>query len=100
MSDNEDEEIVHEVMLPDNTYSVFCTFDPVDNTLRIYDGDFNCSDAIKEIGSSVRVVMESILAEAAERLAEINPDITVEPMQRIKKIDGNVVYANFKEKVH
>ena len=44
--------------------------------------------------------MESIVAEAAARLAEINPDITVEPMQRIKKVDGNVVYANFNEKVH
>jgi len=100
MSEDEDEEIVHEVTLPDNTYSVFCTFDPIDNALRIYDGDFNCSDAIKEIGSSVRVVMESIVAEAAARMVEVNPDITVEPMQRIKKVEGNVVYANFNEKVH
>lgn len=101
MSDKEkDEEIVHEVLLPDNTYGVFCTFNSEDSTLQVYDGEFNCSDSIKEIGASFGVVMETIVAEAAARLAEVNPNITVKPLQRITKIDGNVVYANFSEKVH
>ena len=53
MSDKE-EEIVHEVMLPDNTYSVFCTYDPERNELQIYDGSFNCSGMMEEIGITMR----------------------------------------------
>ena len=96
MSDKEEEEIVHEVMLPDNTYSVFCTYDPERNELQIYDGAFNCSGMMEEIGISMRTMLESVVVEAQNRLKDVN----VKPLQKIEKVNGNVVYANFNKKVH
>ena len=96
MSDKEEEEIVHEVLLPDNTYSVFCTYDSELNELQIYDGAFNCSDLMEEIGTSMRTMLESVVVEAQSRLKDIN----VKPIQKIEKISGNVVYANFNKRVH
>ena len=95
MSDKE-EEIVHEVMLPDNTYSVFCTYDPETNSLQIYDGAFNCSGMMEEIGISMRTMLESVVVEAQNRIK----DVKVQPLQKIEKVNGNVVYANFNKKVH
>tara|TARA_E500000305_G_scaffold92993_1_gene81255 strand:+ start:77 stop:370 length:294 start_codon:yes stop_codon:yes gene_type:complete len=97
MSDKEkDEEIMHEVLLPDNTYSVFCTYDPELNELQIYDGAFNCSDLMEEIGISMRTMLESVVVEAQSRLKDVN----VKPIQRVEKISGNVVYANFNKRMH
>ena len=97
MSDKEkDEEIMHEVLLPDNTYSVFCTYDAELNELQIYDGAFNCSDMMEEIGISMRTKLESVVVEAQSRLK----DVTVKPIQKVEKISGNVVYANFNKRMH
>ena len=95
MSDKE-EEIVHEVTLPDNTYSVFCTYDSELNELQIYDGAFNCTGMMEEIGINMRTMLESVVVEAQTRLKDIN----VKPLQKIEKVNGNVVYANFDKKVH
>ena len=96
MSDKEEEEIVHEVLLPDNTYSEFCTYDAELNELQIYDGAFNCSGMMEEIGISMRTMLESVVVEAQNRLKDVN----VKPLQKIEKVNGNVVYANFNKKVH
>ena len=95
MSDKK-EEIVHEVTLPDNTYSVFCTYDPERNELQIYDGAFNCTGMMEEIGINMRTMLETVVVEAQSRLKDIN----VKPIQKIEKVSGNVVYANFNKRVH
>lgn len=97
MSDKEDdEEIVHEITLPDNTYTIFCTYDPKYNELQIYDGNFNCSGMMEEIGLTLRTILENVVIEAQTRLEDIN----VKPLKKITKVNGNVVYANFNKKVH
>ena len=97
MSDKEkDEEVMHEVLLPDNTYSVFCTYDAELNELQIYDGAFNCKGIIEEVGISMRTMLESVVVEAQSRLKDVN----VKPIQKVEKISGNVVYANFNKRVH
>ena len=75
MSDKEkDEEIAHEILIPDNTYGVFCTLDKKRNELQIYDGNFNGSDMIENIGIRIREVLESVVEEASIRLAEGQAD--------------------------
>ena len=97
MSDKEEEEIVHEVTLPDNTYSVFCTYDPELNELQIYDGNFNGSDMVENIGIRIREVLESVVEEASIRLAE---EYNIKPAKKIERIEGNIVYANFSKRLH
>ena len=96
MSDKE-EEIAHEILIPDNTYGVFCTFDTKRNELQIYDGSFNSSEMVENIGIRVREVMESVVEEASIKLAE---KFNVKPAKKIEKIEGNIVYANFNKRIH
>ena len=98
MSDKEkDEEIAHEILIPDNTYGVFCTFDKKRNELQIYDGNFNGSDMVENIGIRIREVLESVVEEASIRLAE---EYNIKPAKKVERIEGNIVYANFSKRLH
>jgi|TARA_R110000782_G_scaffold207240_2_gene295768 flavodoxin len=99
MSDDEEDEIMHEVSVPDNTYAVFCTYDKEDNTLQVYEGHFECSDVVSEIGTNMRVVLENIIEEAAKRLEEIKVG-PLQQLEKVSKIEGNVIHANFSKRIH
>ena len=44
----------------------------------------------------MRTMLESVVVEAQSRLK----DVTVKPIQKVEKISGNVVYANFNKRMH
>ena len=96
MSDKE-EEIAHEILIPDNTYGVFCTFNAKLNELQICDCNFNSSDMVENVGIRIREVLESVVEEASIRLAE---EYNIKPAKKIERIEGNIVYANFSKRVH
>jgi len=98
MSDKEkDKEVAHEILIPDNTYGIFCTFDEKRNELQLYDGNFNGSEMVENIGIKIREVLESVVEEASMRLAE---QYNIKPAKKIERIEGNIVYANFSKRLH
>jgi hypothetical protein len=98
MSDKEkDKEVAHEIIIPDNTYGVFCTFDEKRNELQLYDGNFNGSEMVENIGIRIREVLESVVEEASMRLAE---QYNIKPAKKVERIEGNIVYANFSKRLH
>ena len=50
-----------------------------------------------EIGDSITMMLQSTIDIAIKETVSDAP-ITLKPLEKIKKIDGNVVYANFSSK--
>jgi len=47
----------------------------------------------------MRVVLENIIEEAAKRLEEIKVG-PLQQLEKVSKIEGNVIHANFSKRIH
>ena len=105
MFDDQKQKLIHQITVPDNTFGIFCHYDQETKTVSIYVGDFASDniidtdqhDMLLEIGDSITMMLQSTIDIAIKETVSDAP-ITLKPLEKIKKIDGNVVYANFSSK--
>ena len=105
MFDDQKQKLIHQITVPDNTFGIFCHYDEDTKTVSIYVGDFASDNVINtdqhdmllEIGDSVTMMLQSTIDIAIKESVSDAP-ITLKPVEKIKKIDGNVVYAKLVQK--
>ena len=105
MFDDQKQKLIQQITVPDNTFGVFCHYDEDTKTVSIYVGDFASDnvidtdqhDMLLEIGDSITMMLQSTIDIAIKDSVSDGP-ITLKPLEKIKKVDGNVVYANFSSK--
>ena len=105
MFDDKKEKVIHQVTIPDNTFGIFCNYDEDTKTINLYVGDF-ASDGIVgtphhnmllEIGDSITMMLEATIQSGT---AQAKDNIELNPIEKIKNIDGNIIYANFSKRIH
>ena len=107
MFDDKKEKVIHQVTVPDNTFAIFCNYDEDTRTISLYVGDFTSDDLVGspahemllEIGDSITMMLEATIQNA---VAQSTGDGKVElkPIEKVKNIDGNIIYANFSKRLH
>jgi hypothetical protein len=105
MFDDQKQKIIHQITVPDNTFGIFCHYDQDTKTVSIFVGDFASEnvidtdqhDMLLEIGDSITMMLQSTIDHAIKETIPETP-VTLKPLEKIKKVDGNVVYANFNSK--
>ena len=107
MFDDKKQKVIHQVTVPDNTFSIFCNYDEDTRTISLYVGDFTSDDLVGspahemllEIGDSITMMLEATIQNA---VAQSTGDGKVElkPIVKVKNIDGNIIYANFSKRLH
>ena len=107
MFDDKKQKVIHQVTVPDNTFSIFCNYDEDTRTISLYVGDFTSDELagspahemLLEIGDSITMMLEATIQNA---VAQSTCDCKVElkPVEKVKNIDGNIIYANFSKRLH
>ena len=105
MFDDQKQKVIHQITVPDNTFGIFCHYDQDTKTVSIFVGDFASEnvidtdqhDMLLEIGDSITMMLHSTIDHAIKETIPDTP-VTLKPLEKIKKVDGNVVYANFNSK--
>ena len=107
MFDDKKQKVIHQVTVPDNTFSIFWNYDEDTRTISLYVGDFTSDDLVGspahemllEIGDSITMMLEATIQNA---VAQSTGDGKVElkPIEKVKNIDGNIIYANFSKRLH
>ena len=107
MFDDKKQKVIHQVTIPDNTFSIFCNYDEDNRTISLYVGDFTSDELaggpahemLLEIGDSITMMLEATIQNA---VAQSTGDGKVElkPIEKVKNIDGNIIYANFSKRIH
>jgi|TARA_R110000744_G_C19047504_1_gene527431 hypothetical protein len=103
--DEEEEELIHEMLLPDNTFAVLFHYNKGTNTVEVFLGDFASKevhgtkehDTLCVIGTAVEEMLEIAIKHAME---ELNEGIEVETPCKVSKIEGNIIHANFSKEIH
>ena len=107
MFDDKKEKVIHQVTVPDNTFAIFCNYDEESRTISLYVGDFTSDELadspahemLLEIGDSITMMLEATIQNA---VAQSTGDGKVElkPIEKVKNVDGNIIYANFSKRLH
>jgi hypothetical protein len=50
-----------------------------------------------EIGDSITMMLEATIQSGT---AQAKDNIELKPIEKIKNIDGNIIYANFSKRIH
>ena len=107
MFDDKKEKVVHQVTVPDNTFSIFCNYDEENRTISLYVGDFTSDELadspahemLLEIGDSITMMLEATIQNAVSNSVD-GGKVELKPVEKVKNIDGNIIYANFSKRLH
>ena len=99
------EQIMHDIVLPDNTSAIFFHFNEETGLVEVYLGDFSTDEIKNSDGyQQLRAVVENI-ENALEQVIQdavdlVHEDVQIEEPQRVKSITGNVYSVNFSKEIH
>jgi len=102
---SDEEELIHEMLLPDNTFAVLFHYNKETSTIEVFLGDFASKeihgtkehDTLCVIGNAVEEMLEVAIKHAMEDLDE---GIEIGTPCKVSKIEGNVIHANFSKEIH
>jgi hypothetical protein len=101
--------VVHEVIVPDNTFAIFFYYDEESKTVEIYLGDFATQEMQKTknydtlclIAASIEELLGEVIQNALNVIGE---DAKVDGNSKVVDVKGNVYKVNFihnsSEEVH
>tara|TARA_R110000803_G_scaffold147663_3_gene213189 strand:- start:313 stop:633 length:321 start_codon:yes stop_codon:yes gene_type:complete len=103
--DEEEDELIHEVLVSDNTFAILFHYNKDSNIVEIFLGDFASEevhgtkehDTLCVIATAVEEVLEVAIKRAME---ELNEGIELETPSKVSKINGNIIQANFSKRIH
>ena len=107
MFDDKKEKVIHQVTVPDNTFAIFCNYDEDTRTMSLYVGDFTSDELagspahemLLEIGDSITMMLEATIQNAVSSNVG-DGKVELKPVEKVKNIDGNIIYANFSKRLH
>mgnify|MGYP001472474369 FL=1 len=107
MFDDQKQKVIHQVTVPDNTFSIFCNYDEDTKTISLYVGDFTSDELagspahemLLEIGDSITMMLEATIQNAVSQSTG-DGKVELKPIEKVKNIDGNIIYANFSKRIH
>ena len=107
MFDDKKQKVIHQVTVPDNTFSIFCNYDEDTRTISLYVGDFTSDELagspahemLLEIGDSITMMLEATIQNAVSSNVG-DGKVELKPVEKVKNIDGNIIYANFSKRLH
>ena len=107
MFDDKKQKVIHQVTVPDNTFSIFCNYDEDTRTMSLYVGDFTSDELagspahemLLEIGDSITMMLEATIQNAVSSNVG-DGKVELKPVEKVKNIDGNIIYANFSKRLH
>ena len=107
MFDDKKEKVIHQVTVPDNTFAIFCNYDEENRTISLYVGDFTSDELadspahemLLEIGDSITMMLEATIQNAVAKSTG-ESKVELKPIEKVKNVDGNIIYANFSKRLH
>ena len=107
MFDDKKQKVIHQVTVPDNTFAIFCNYDEDSRTISLYVGDFTSDELsggpahemLLEIGDSITMMLEATIQNAVSNSVG-DGKVELKPVEKVKNIDGNIIYANFSKRLH
>ena len=107
MFDDQKQKLIHQITVPDNTFSIFCNYDEDTRTMSLYVGDFTSDELagspahemLLEIGDSITMMLEATIQNAVSQSTG-DGKVELKPIEKVKNIDGNIIYANFSKRIH
>jgi len=105
--DDKKEKVIHQVTVPDNTFAIFCNYDEENRTISLYVGDFTSDELadspahemLLEIGDSITMMLEATIQNAVAKSTG-ESKVELKPIEKVKNVDGNIIYANFSKRLH